>query len=373
MQIGQTVHEDDFQDAARALGDSGAFSDLSYKFEYAPEGTKLQWQVKDATDWVPAHFENFVWFSDQGLLDAIRSAVPLFRGQIPVKGRMADQVSEALQVLLEQKSIPGSVNYVAEGPDNGPVKSVVYSDNGPDIVIRNVEFVGAGAGELPLLQDAAKSLQGAQYMRSTLHTRAEKLFLPVYLKRGYLKATFSEPQAKVVSSDADDITVDSTFTVDPGQQYKLNSIELSGNKALSAETLRSLIHLTLNQPANVVELNNDVDAIKQLYGTRGYVAAGVKPTPIIDEETSTVRYVLHIDEGALYKMGELEIMGLDDHTMSRLQNDWTLHPGDTYNSGYIQKFLNQAYQEIGDWKVRVDEIKNQDHTVDVTLRFDSRR
>lgn len=372
MRIGQTVHEEDFKDAARALADSGAFKDIAYKFEYSPQGTKLQWQVTDATDLVPARFENFVWFSDQALFDAIHSRVHLFYGQIPIRGHMADEVSEALHTLLSEKAIPGSVNYVAVGPDNGPVQEVVYSDSGPDIEIRKVEFSGAGPTELPLLQDAAKDLRGAQYMRSKLHTMADKIFLPIYLERGYLNASLSEPVAKVVSSDGDDIAVDTTFAVAPGKQYQLAGVDISGNKALPAEDLRSLIHTTLNQPANAVELDNDIAAIRHLYGKHGYVAANVNAKPEIDEADATVRYVLNINEGSLYKMGELEILGLDDHTRDRLKNDWTLHAGDVYDSSYTQRFLNQAYKEIGDWRVRVDETQNRDHTVDVTLRFDSK-
>jgi len=373
MKIGETVRDEDFKDAARVLADSGAFSDVAYSFEYSPEGTKLQWQVKDATDFVPVDFENFVWFSDQALVDAVHATVPLFHGQLPARGRMADQVSEALQVLLSRKAIPGSVDYLRVGPEDGPPQAFAFSVTGPNIVIRKVEFSGAAPDDLPLLQRAAESLQGAQYVRSTLRMRVNKVLLPIYLERGYLKASFSEPRANVVSSDAGDISLDASFVVEPGQQYKLAGVDFSGNKAVSAETLRSLIHATLNQPANSVQLDNDIATMKQLYGRHGYVAASIKSKPEIDEANSTVRYVLNIIEGAVYKMGELEILGLDDHATSRLQNEWTLRAGDTYDSSYAQRFLNQAYKEIGDWRVRVDETQNRDDTVDVTLRFDSRR
>lgn len=373
LQLGQTVHDEDFKDAARILGDSGAFSDVGYTFEYSPEGTKLQWQVKDAADFVPVRFENFVWFSDQALVDAVHATVPLFHGQLPTRGRMADQVSEALQVLLAQKAIPGNVNYVAVGPDNGPVQAVVYSDSGPDIVVRNVEFSGAGPDELPLLQAAAKSLEAVPYARSMLRTKVERIFLPIYRERGYIKATFSEPQAKVVSSKSEDFQVDATFAVDPGRQYKLTGIELAGYKALPADTLRNLLHVSLNEPVNAVQLDSGVAGIKQLYGRYGYVGATIKSNPQINDADATVRYMVSISEGDVYKMGELEILGLDDHTISRLQNEWTLRAGDTYDSSYAQRFLRQAYKEIGDWRVRVEETQNQDHTVDVTLRFDSRR
>ena len=373
MKTGDVVNQDDLKDAARILGDSGAFTDIAYTFEYSPEGTKIQWKLKDAPHFVPVQFENFAWFTDQQLLDAVHASVPLFHGEVPAHGRMADQVSEALQVLLAQKGLPGNVDYLRVGPDDASPDALAYSVSGPSIVIHNVEFAGSGAAELPLLQSAAESFSGSPYMRSTLRTKAEKMFLPIYLQRGYLKASFGEPQAKVVSSSADEISVDTTFTVVPGRQYKVEAIELGGNRDLSTDTLRRLIHTSLNQPANAVELNDDMAAIKQLYGAHGYVEANITCKPEINDANDTVTYHLHINEGAVYKMGDLEILGLDSQTTSRLQNEWTERPGDTYDSSYAQRFLNQAYKEIGDWRVRVEEIPNEDHTVDVTLRFDSQR
>jgi outer membrane protein assembly factor BamA len=40
LQIGQTVHEDDFRGAVRVLGDSGAFSDVAFSFDYSAKGTR---------------------------------------------------------------------------------------------------------------------------------------------------------------------------------------------------------------------------------------------------------------------------------------------------------------------------------------------
>jgi outer membrane protein assembly factor BamA len=374
MQLGQTLYDQDFKDAARVLGDSGAFTDVAYSFDYSPEGAKLEWKVKDAPHFAPVRFENFVWFSDQALLDLIHTSVPLYHGELPARGRLADQVSEALQAMLAQKAIPGSVDYVRAGSEDGPPDAFVFSVSGLRISIRNVEFAGAGPGELPLLKDVGEKLEGSDYLRSALRTQVDKMFRPIYLERGYLKAAFSEPQAKVVDSDGQDIQVDATFAVDPGLQYKLTEIVLAGNKALSAELLRKLIHSPLDQPADAVQMEKDISAIKQLYGAHGFMAERITPEPEMNDAKSTVRYILNVSEGDLYRMGELEIHGLDGQTTSRLQNEWTLHGGDPYDSSYSQRFLTKIYKEIGDWRVDVEEKPDeQEHTVDVTLRFESKR
>jgi outer membrane protein insertion porin family len=374
LQIGQTVSEDDFKEAVRVLGETGAFGDIAYNFQYSSDGAKLDLQVQDAEQFVPVRFDNLVWFSDQELLDQLHAAVPLFQGQLPTGGNLADQVSNALQGLLIARKVQGRVDYLRAAHEDGPVEAFVFSVSGSEIHIRNVEFAGAGTTELPLLETAARKLQGADFLRSILRTQEDKNFLPLYLQRGYLKATFADAQAKVVQDSPQETLVDVTFPVDPGRQYKLTEIELSGNKSFDAETLRGLIHAKLDQPANAVQLDGDIEAMKKLYGTRGYMAVVIRSDPEMDDANSTVKYKLQIQEGDVYTMGDLDIRGLDSRTTARLEDDWRLREGDPYDSSYPKRFLEQAEKEISgerDWNTSVRESLNaNEKTVDVSLHFD---
>ena len=373
LQLGETVSEDDFKKAARLLGETGAFGDVLYSFQYSAEGTKLDLQVQDAERFVPARFDNLVWFSDQELFDQIHAQVPLFQGQLPVAGDLADQVSNALQALLILRKVQGQGDYLRSAHEDGPIEAFVFSVAGPHIHIRNIAFAGAGESELPLLDTAAKKLQGADFSRTMLRAQEDKGFLPIYLERGYLKAAFGDAQAKVVQDSSQETIVDVTFPVDSGRQYKLTALILEGYKSFSAEALRPFIHAQLGQLANAVQLDTDIEAMKKLYGTRGYMAVSIQPDPEIDDANSTVKYLLKIREGDVYSMGDLEIRGLDSRTTARLEDSWRLRGGDTYDSSYAKRFLEQADKEISllsDWNVSVRESLNRgEKTVDVTLRF----
>jgi outer membrane protein insertion porin family len=279
-----------------------------------------------------------------------------------------------LQTLLIAHNLQGRADYLRAAHEDGPIESFVFTVTGPQIHIRNIAFAGAGASELPLLDAAARKLQGADFLRSVLRIQEDKNFLPIYLARGYLKAAFSDAQAKVARDSPQETLVDVTFPVDPGRQYKLTSLILAGHKSLSAEALRSQMRIQLDQPANAVQLSTDIGAMKKLYGTRGYMAVRIEPEPEMDDTNSTVRHVLHIQEGDVYTMGDLEIRGLDSRTAARLQDDWKLRGGDPYDSSYAKRFLDQAYKEISlmeDWNVSVHEsLNHEEKTVDVTLRFD---
>ena len=102
------------------------------------------------------------------------------------------------------------------------------------------------------------------------------------------------------------------------------------------------------------------------------MTAQVKPDPQMDDEKSAVHYDLNIAEGDLYKMGELEILGLDTQSHDRLREAWKLREGEPYNSDYTRKFLDDARPLLprgAQYTVKVNEELNKDKTVDVTIHF----
>ena len=310
LQPGQNVSEDDFKSVTRHLGETGAFSDVAYSFQFGPEGMKLALQVTDSNPFVPVRFENIVWFSDQELFEKLRTRVPLFQGQLPVTGDLADEVSEALQVLAIELKLRGRVDYLRAGPEDGPMEAFEFSITGQPIIVRKIDFSGASPAELPELEAAARKLTGQDYTRSRLMLQAEKNFLPVFLARGYLKATVAAPQPKVAEDTPEETLVDVTFPITPGSQYKVTGVQLSGYKdVFPVEKLRELIHLQPGQPANAVQADQDVEALKKLYGTRGYMGVKIHPVPEMNDSDSTVGYVFQFQEGSIYKMGDLEVRG----------------------------------------------------------------
>ena len=372
LAIGQTVHDDDLKDVVRALGESGAFTDISYSFEYSPEGTKLELKLRDAEKFVPVHFDNVVWFNGRDLAEKLHASIPLFDGELPATGQMVSQLSDALQALLVQKNVAGEVDYIRE-PDDGPVESFTFSVSGPHITIRNVAFSGADAAELPLLTVAGEGLQGTEFALPKLKTLADKNFLPIYQARGYLKAQIGDAEPEVASTEDHDVSVDVTFPVHPGPRFVVSALEITGNKLFTGDALRTMIQQKLGEAANAIQLEKDLAVIRHMYGTRGYMAAGVRPESKPGDQPSTIQYIVHITEGDLYHMGDLDIRGLDSKATSHLQNEWTLRAGDIYDSGYAGRFLQQVYKEMGDWNTNVHETLNDtDKTVDVTIRFDSR-
>src|ERR1022692_1778100 len=349
LPVGTVAHEDDFKKAARQLGDTGAFSAISFTYSYSSAGTKLEFQVTDADKFVPARFTDFVWFTDEELLNKVHERIPLFNGELPTTGRLPDEVSDVLQALLVENGIPGHVDYLRNSDEKKQLESIDYNVAGVSIRIRHVEFPGSGASELPLLQTAAKKLADREYSRAFMANFIEHAVLPIFHEHGYLKATCATPLPKVIktpeaaeSHRQPPTFVEVTFPVTPAIQYKLSRWDWSGNKEISTDQLEPLLHVKADQTANTVQLEDDLRAVQVLYSSRGLVTATIKANAEFDDTAGTVVYHLAVSEGPVYHMGELEFRGLDNGLTAKLRAAWKLRPGDVYDATYLNEFLPRA-------------------------------
>jgi outer membrane protein assembly factor BamA len=150
-------------------------------------------------------------------------------------------------------------------------------------------------------------------------------------------------------------------------------VDWRGNSALSATELAALVHLPVGEPADTVRLRRDLDNLGKLYRSRGYMMAQIKPDSQLNDDNGTVHYELNIVEGDLFRMGELDLNGLNTGTIARLRAAWTLHEGQPYNANYPAKFVEDTREMLPrgvQWKVSVHETPDaRDKTVDVDIRF----
>lgn len=374
LQMGRPASEDDFQEAAKRLGESGFFSKVSYSYGFSPAGTKLDLQLADTERLVPVHFENFVWFSETELLARIKEHLPLFKGQVPVGGTFCDQISDVLQALLVEHNLPARAEFFRDSKnDEGPVDKISFRASGIDLIIEDVQFSGAGPDELPALNAAAQKLIGKEYVHTEVQSYINTKLLPVYFERGFLKASVADPEAKVVKQTENETGVAVQFAVTPGLQYKISSMTWEGNAAFKTEKLQGLVHAKAGEVANAQQLQADLEAVHKFYGTSGYMLASVKAEPQFDDTDKTVAYKFEVREGDVFHLGDVDIQGLDAKTADKLREAWTLRETDPYDSSYPMRFFKDTVKLLSrdlTWTVSIHEgVNEKEKTVDVTLRY----
>ena len=93
------------REVAEKLVATGVFSEVNYQHTALRNGMKVEFILKDKDpdQFVPARFENFVWWSETQLISELHTRVPLFTGQLPLGGNLSDEVASTLEALLKAR------------------------------------------------------------------------------------------------------------------------------------------------------------------------------------------------------------------------------------------------------------------------------
>jgi outer membrane protein assembly factor BamA len=368
LTVNTQVTSDDLQNAANHLGNSGAFATVQFLFKPAvgARGVEADFQVTDAEKYLPAMFENFVWFSDQDLQDALHQAVPLFKGNIPNSGTMSDDVSAALRKFLAAKGLPSEISYIMSATFGGLPTAYKFKVADANLKISDVMLIGAARMTPEQLAKAVAPLKGTDYLRSDVAIVLEKNLTPIYQQRGYLKFAITEIKPKV--DEKSQVTVEATLS--EGEQYRLAGLSWSGNTLISSDDLTKHITLKTGNPVDALQLDRDLAQVRKLYGKFGREAVSIKPLPAFVNDT--VSYAFQVTEGDLYRMGKLEIEGVEPEQAHKLEQIWKLAEGQPYDATYVHQFIADTVVKVPghkwDWKM-FEQIDDPQKTVNVRLQI----
>ncbi len=388
LQIGASVTEEDFRHATDALGHTGAFLEVRYKYDFTPDTVNLQLEMQPAEQYTDVQFDNFVWFDEAELRRELKQRVPLFDGRVPVDGEMLDQLALAIDWVLNEHGVAGHAEYERTaklGDTSGKAGPVVYTVQQVTIAVRHVDFPGASAEVLPKLQGAIAKWLQESYSRSATADMEQYTLPKTYSRLGYLNARFDPPVITVVpesaptGADGEKIlagktSVDIALPVREGRQYKLGTVTWTGNKAIPEDKLAAFLTLSAEKPLDEIELHSEIDRSEASYRQRGYMRATANVVRTLDESKGVANYMIAVEEGSLYRMGTLNVEGIDHKQAARVEELWALREGDVFSTKALEHLPTPTQIGLGEnyeWAVR-SELGFDDtlHNVDVTLYFD---
>jgi outer membrane protein assembly factor BamA len=358
--------------AADRLAESGMFTDVSYNYVTAAQGTKVKLQVTDAQGFIPIHADNFVWLSQTDLISALEKREPLFRVEIPNGGEMYNKLAQDMQAILADMHVNSTVTVMPQTTQaGGTIIGFLYKVEGVNIPIRSVGFPGASPDMNAVLEQVAgRILINQDYSESKMLANEHYDFLPEYQKRGYLKAEFGEPVFTVQDPATNSVAVQ--VPLKEGLQYKLASVTWLGNKAFAANDLMHALECKPGQPLNAILLDENLGGLTKIYTTRGYMDVHAKPVFTFDDATQTVSAEIDVKEGDQFHMGQLQFVGLSDDAAASLRKLWKLTSADPYDSSYPNFFINQAARSFNFSHIRIAtevHAHNDTKTVDVAIHF----
>ena len=377
LQIGQTVDVTTLDAAANRLLGSGLFVNLSYRYRTSGDQAVVTFTVEEAKGAVlPVVFDNFVWFSDEELSNAVRKEIPSFDGKAPDLGAAIDSITRALERLLRERKIPGQVEYTPGNDMSGKNPEHIFSVKGLNLPVCTLVFPGASNVAESELVKNSKPLLNNTYSRKFVTEFANANLIPIYRQRGYLRASFKLPLPKLETgannSCKDGVVV--TMPVEEGLAYTWEKAEWDGNKAIAVEELERSLGMKQGEVADGVKIDSGLDTVRGAYGKKGFIVARLLPAPAFDDAGRRVTYRIKVNEGAQFRMGNLIITGLSEGDARRLKEKWKLQPGDVYDASYLNEFLKKVMREdrsaFGSKKMTTSlKPDRQKLTVDVSLDF----
>ncbi|MGY0619995.1 outer membrane protein assembly factor BamA [Lysobacter sp. A378] len=132
-----------------------------------------------------------------------------------------------------------------------------------------------------------------QYSREKLSGDLEKLS-NFYLDRGYVDFSLDSTQV-AISRDLQDMFL--TAGITEGEQYKISSVEISGDTVLPKEEIEKLVLVKPDQIFSRRLLEITSDSITATLGNVGYAFAQVNPIPSVNAEDQTVAISLQVVPG----------------------------------------------------------------------------
>ena len=387
LKVGTMFSVTELDAAGQKLVDSGLFAKVGYRTTSKGNLVKIVFQVEENKGGQsPVIFDNFVWFTKDELITAIKHEVPSFDGTAADAGRMTDDIKRALQNLLEEQHLGGIVEYAPELAGlNSNRQEHVYSVSGVPIPICSLHFPGAANVSEKKLVWSSKQLTEENYSQKSAIAFARYTLFPIYREAGQLRAQFAQPITKLAASANCKDGVELSIPVEEGPIFLWEKAEWTGNETLAAPELDAALGMKNGDLANGVKIDKGLFQVGRRYGNTGHLDVSLAEQPVFDEAASRVSYKIVVKEGPQYRMGKLIIKGLSEADAQSLQQKWQLKSGEVFDSSYFERFLKTdardeiqkiiaARQAAGKAQPQIGNETNpnrQTLTADVTIEFKS--
>lgn len=161
-------------------------------------------------------------------------------------------------------------------------------------------------------------------------------------EHGYFNTVVHDAEITVLSSRPGRSHVAVTIQIEEGLQYRVSSIGFAADDpqeepVFSTAALRALIPIADGDLLVVSKLRKGLEALKQLYGSHGYIDFVSEPTFELDDERQEISLVLSLSQGLQFRIAQVEFHGLTPEQVRALRHKPL--PGEIFDNSKLQLFF----------------------------------
>jgi outer membrane protein insertion porin family len=316
----------------------GYFSDVAAVAEDYEDGLRIIFRVVEKPLLLSISIKGNRKIKDAELLDVI-----------PLKGGTSfaySDIEEAVQQIAEVYKEKGFLfvqvqEEVKETPEGTEV--ILKITEGPRPRIARIRFSGNAAFSsrelmaLLVTRPWRLIISPGTYDEETLASDLLRV-RNYYRDRGWLDAEVS----RELEFSRNKKRIYLTIIIEEGTRYTIAEINLMGNQAIPGSEIRGEIGLSPGEPFSAIRLRSDLEAVRGLYGRRGYMLAAVNiETSYAPDYQVIITY--NIVENEPIYVERIEIRGNQRTRQDVIRRELTFYPGELFN---IEQLRNSRQRLI---------------------------
>lgn len=348
MREGQAYDREQVARDVRSLLDTRRFADVDSEVDVLPEGVRLVYIVRGRMRLAQ---EPVLLGVTQFYTSTVKKWLKLVPGDMIDERVLGAQCQEVMMAYRKRCFPDARVNWKMDPVDGQPglAKIVVTVIEGPRAKIRKVEFSGNRVikdSELketlhsPPWWNIFKLRERNRYDEGQLES-ARLEIRDKYMRQGYLDVAVGEP---AIVRDRKGYRV--AFDIHEGICYRFGSIDMQGIKIFPAAAVRGALPGKSGDVASKTSMENIEQAIRDYYGSRGYIESMARPTLTPDPAKGTVDVRYQVQEGHLTHIRNILISGNSKTRDKVIRREVLVSPGEIYNEVKIRR-TEKVLQNLG--------------------------
>jgi hypothetical protein len=155
---------------------------------------------------------------------------------------------------------------------------------------------------------------------------------------GYFQASW-KMTPYLVKAETDQRSYIVSIAIDSGPAYHVGNVHVRDATVFPPAELLELIPLKIGDVLNDEKIQESIESMQRMYAQKGYIAMTAGPTMGIDHVERRIEVNVQVEEGKLYRVGSIEVSGLDSKTANILKS--SLEPGQAFDGTIIKKLLTE--------------------------------
>ena len=224
---------------------------------------------------------------------------------------------------------------VERNQDTVKVSFVIFE--GEKVILNKVRIIGEQV-EYQTVMKIIPFKEGKPYNDNLLEEGKDNL-IRFYNALGYLQFEVKDVK-KYFSDDGRQVSID--FYVNRGEQTRIDSIIIEGNKELSRTSIIRAIHIKEGAPYNLIDIGDARYRVLSLYRGNGYIDADIKVKNIMSGGKTSVTFI--ISENRPSSIGKMIIRGNKKTKTFIIEREFTVREGDPYDQQEITRIRQRLYK-----------------------------